>query len=174
VIGPPYIAAVVFHEYGVMRFPRVDDLRRRYLRRRGRFPYEPYEMEAVAADGLFLALPRRLFESVRWDEETFDGYHLYDADICMQVRRTHRIIVMADLLVKHKRARRNRPHGNVISVWPAYQQRFTAKYGDELPASCMPFGDVLSTMKKAPESVMRDYRLRTLMSELAEMVQRIE
>jgi glycosyltransferase involved in cell wall biosynthesis len=174
VIGPPYIASVVFHEYGLMRFPRVDDLRRRYVRRLGRFPYEPYEMEAVAVDGLFLAMPRRLFESVSWDEEVFDGYHLYDADICMQVRRTHRIIVMADLLVKHKRAHGNRPHRNVTTVLPLYQERFTAKYWDELPASCVPLADVLSTVRNAPPSAMRDYRLRTLASELAELAKGVE
>jgi len=173
-IGPPYTVALVFHEYGFMRFPRVDDLRRRWLRWQGRLPYEPYEMEAVVVDGLFVAMPRRLFDSVSWGEETFDGYHFYDADICMQVRRTHRIIVMADLLVKHKRAHGDRSHGNVATAWPAYHQRFATKYREELPASCVPLADVLSTVERAPPGAMRDYRLRILRIELAEVAKGAE
>jgi hypothetical protein len=38
------------------------------------------------ADGLFLALSPWAVENLEFDEETYNGFHGYDADICMQAR----------------------------------------------------------------------------------------
>ena len=48
------------------------------------------EKTCVAAiDGVFMAIPSRLFRdgSLIWDENNYSGYHFYDMDMCMQINR---------------------------------------------------------------------------------------
>jgi hypothetical protein len=92
--------------------------------------WDTADAEVVAADGLFLAVRKNLFERIRFDEKTFQGFHFYDLDICMQVRKTHRCIVTWDILMKHYSTGRNDP------VWHEAARAFQEKYRGELPASC--------------------------------------
>ena len=94
------------------------------------FAWDKKDAEVVAVDGLFFAVRRELFDTVGFDDTTFDGFHFYDLDICMQVRRTHRCIVTWDVLVKHQSG------GAFDGTWKKYAARFLAKYRSELPASC--------------------------------------
>lgn len=58
--------------------------------------------EVAAVDGLCFFVRRELFNTVRFDDETFDGFHLYDMDICMQVRKAgYKVTVCNDILVEH-------------------------------------------------------------------------
>jgi len=59
----------------------------------------------------------------------FDRFHFYDLDLCMRVRKTHRIVVTSEILVKHLSA------GSFDQAWQSYAERFLWKYADELPAS---------------------------------------
>lgn len=117
--GRPYIHGRVVHEE----------------RKQGRliltvFSIEDGDREVVAADGLFLAVRRPILQTVHFDEETFDQYHFYDLDICMQIRRNYRIIVTTDILVKHLSG------GAFDDAWRTYAGRFLKKYSSELPVSC--------------------------------------
>jgi GT2 family glycosyltransferase len=94
------------------------------------FSPDKTDAEVAAADGLFFAVRRELFARISFDERTFPGYHFYDLDICMQARRTHRIVVTWDLLLKHCSA------GSAGDAWRASGRRFLEKYKNELPASC--------------------------------------
>jgi GT2 family glycosyltransferase len=87
-------------------------------------------VEVVAVDGLFFALGRDALGGVRFDAETFDRYHFYDIDMCMQVRRSHRILVTPDIMVKHFSG------GSFDEEWARYAARFMKKYARELPAGC--------------------------------------
>ena len=90
------------------------------------FSLDKGDAEVVAVDGLFFAVRRTLFERIRFNETTFNAFHFYDLDICMQVRRTHRCIVTGDILVQHRSA--GKPDG----VWRDYGRRFLDKYKNEL------------------------------------------
>ncbi|MBN1307635.1 MAG: glycosyltransferase [Chitinispirillaceae bacterium] len=94
------------------------------------FSWEKEDIDVVAVDGLFFAVRKELFGTVGFDETVFDGFHFYDIDLCMQIRRTHRCIVTWDLLVKHQSG------GSFDEHWKRYALRFIAKYRSELPASC--------------------------------------
>jgi GT2 family glycosyltransferase len=94
------------------------------------FSWDKEDCDVVAVDGLFFAVRKSLFGRVRFDEKTFDRFHFYDLDLCMQIRKTHRLVVTPDLLVKHQSS------GSFDSVWFTYAQRFADKYRRELPASC--------------------------------------
>ena len=89
--GRPFIRGRVVHE--------TDEGSRFYLTV---FSWEQGDVDVVAVDGLFFAIRKSLFSHVPFDREAvFDGFHFYDIDICMQVRRTHRIVVTPDISVKH-------------------------------------------------------------------------
>jgi glycosyltransferase involved in cell wall biosynthesis len=88
------------------------------------------DVDVVAVDGLFFAVRGELLRYLRFDEIIFDGFHFYDIDFCMQVRRSHRVIVTSEILVKHLSA------GKWDQAWQNYAERFRWKYDDELPASC--------------------------------------
>lgn len=56
----------------------VDILFEKY--RQGQLSY----CEVATVDGLWMCMPRKIFEMVRFDEDTYSGFHCYDTDICMQ------------------------------------------------------------------------------------------
>ena len=43
-------------------------------------------------------ISRKLFESIRFDDRTFQGFHLYDMDICMQVQALGKRVCVTDVL----------------------------------------------------------------------------
>lgn len=106
------------------------------------FSWDKTDADVVAVDGLFFAIRRELFSKIRFDETTFDKFHFYDLDICMQVRATHRLIVTPDILLKHQSG------GAFDSVWHTYAERFTAKYRTRLPATCT--SEVPDRLKRVP------------------------
>lgn len=95
------------------------------------FSSDKTDAEVVAVDGLFFAIRRSLFDHIRFDNQTFDGFHFYDLDICMQIRQTHKLIVTWDILIKHLSP------GTCDEVWIETGRKFLTKYANELPASCV-------------------------------------
>jgi len=94
------------------------------------FSWDKRDAEVVAVDGLFFAIPTNLFDTIRFDENTFPGFHFYDLDICMQVRKTHKLMVTWDILLKHFSG------GNMNQVWLEFGNKFLDKYKNQLPAFC--------------------------------------
>lgn len=117
--GMPYLRGRVLHA--------LDNSRQSFLTV---FSSETRDDEVVAVDGLFFAVPRSMFDRVRFDEETFEKFHFHDMDICMQIRQTHKLIVTCDILVKHLSV----CHTN--AAWFEAAERFLLKYHDLLPVSC--------------------------------------
>lgn len=117
--GRPFIKGKVIHE--------LDNGERYFLTV---YSWDNSDAEVVAVDGLFFAIRKELFDRIKFDGENFDGFHFYDLDICMQVRKTHKCIVTNDIIVKHTSG------GSFDGVWQKYAQRFVEKYKKELPASC--------------------------------------
>lgn len=96
------------------------------------FNHNRNDSRVVAVDGLFFAVRRSLFEKIKFDDITFDGFHFYDLDICMQIGKTHNLIVTWDILVKHLSG------GSFDDSWKKYAARFLNKYKSILPVSCTP------------------------------------
>jgi glycosyltransferase involved in cell wall biosynthesis len=94
------------------------------------FSLDKEDAEVVAVDGLFFAIRKTLFNHIRFDEETFDRFHFYDLDICMQVHKHAKLMVTWDILLKHCSA------GNPDHIWREAGRRFLEKYRTELPVTC--------------------------------------
>ncbi len=99
------------------------------------FSWDKSDAEVVAVDGLFFAIRSSLFPAIRFDDVTFDKFHFYDLDICMQVRNArgplggYQCIVTWDILLKHLSG------GKADAQWVEAGKRFLAKYKNELPVS---------------------------------------
>jgi tetratricopeptide (TPR) repeat protein len=86
--------------------------------------------EIVVLDGVFIAARRHVFTKVKFDDELFDGFHLYDTDWSYRAAvEGYRLATAGDLMVVHA------SRGNYDDVWRKYAQRFCVKHlGDELLA----------------------------------------
>jgi len=92
-----------------------------------RFGKKTY-VEAVATDGLWQCMPRSLFDKVRFDDITFDGFHCYDIDICLQVRSINKqVIIISDILINHN------SKGNWDTSWIESTYKLYKKWENELP-----------------------------------------
>jgi GT2 family glycosyltransferase len=60
-------------------------------------------IDTVTVDGLFFAIRKDFFTNGNsFDEKTFDGFHCYDIDMCLQVLNANlRVVVVFDILLEH-------------------------------------------------------------------------
>ncbi|MEP7156579.1 MAG: tetratricopeptide repeat protein [Betaproteobacteria bacterium] len=76
-----------------------------------------------ALDGVFIALHRRVWEHVRFDDATFDGFHVYDIDFTYRAQQAgFRLAVAMDLLLVHFST------GGYDLKWQFFNRRFLAKF----------------------------------------------
>jgi hypothetical protein len=76
-----------------------------------------------ALDGVFIAMHRRVWETIRFDETTFDGFHLYDIDFTWRASLAgFKLAVPMDLLLIHFST------GRYDMKWQTYNVRFLRKF----------------------------------------------
>ncbi len=81
-----------------------------------------------ALDGFFIAINRRVTETIRFDEKTFDGFHVYDTDFTYSTYLAgFKLAVCKDLLIAHQ------SRGKFDDVYQEYGARFMNKYRAHLP-----------------------------------------
>ena len=93
---------------------------------------KPFE-EVAAVDGLWLCIPARLFKNgtLKWDIETFHGFHCYDMDMCYQVvSKGLKVMVARDIRIEHF------SYGNMDAVYCEQSQLLYDKWHKELPFVC--------------------------------------
>ncbi len=76
-----------------------------------------------AGDGCFIACRRPVAQALRWDEATFDSFHLYDIDFCLRARHNgFRVGVARGGTINHL------SQGSFDAVWREHAQRFLQKH----------------------------------------------
>jgi hypothetical protein len=103
---------------------------------------------AQMVDGVLMAARRELWHEHPFDQDTFDGWHLYDFDFSFSAYRAGRSVAIAhDLLVVHEST------GDFGPAWQAYAQKFIAKHGIALatPATASPPELCSVTVGSVPE-----------------------
>jgi hypothetical protein len=76
-----------------------------------------------ALDGVFLAFRRAAIERLRWDDQTFPGFHGYDIDCTFRAFRAGLTLASAlDLPILHQSI------GNLTSAWHEANQAFLKKH----------------------------------------------
>jgi len=87
-------------------------------------------LPAVLLDGVWLCVSRTAMENVNFDEKTFRGFHCYDSDICLQIKKQHfEIRVIFDIILEHFST------GNKNSLWVKDTFRLFKKWKQYLPIS---------------------------------------
>jgi GT2 family glycosyltransferase len=97
-------------------------------------PSQAYEVEIFSTparavrniqglDGLFLAARREVLERIRFDEQTFDGWHGYDIDFTFAAHLAgFKLGVACDINILHHSV------GTIGPAWEHYARRFNQKY----------------------------------------------
>lgn len=59
-------------------------------------------VDAVACDGICLFVREELFAKISFDEVSYNGFHFYDMDICMQIlANEYRVCICNDIIIEH-------------------------------------------------------------------------
>jgi hypothetical protein len=91
---------------------------------RGRIDHGFADVRVDSVDGLLLVLSPWAVRHLRFDTETFSGFHAYDVDICFSARAAGKRVVVADLpLMHHTKG----GYGDK-AVWDAANAAFQAKW----------------------------------------------
>jgi len=99
--------------------------------------------EVVTLDGLWLCGRRSFFEQIQFDANTFNGFHCYDIDICMQsIQSGKRNFIVSDILIEHKSlGKPNIEFYSQLKFWYDKWQNFLPIYRG-ITIEQMPWNDV--------------------------------
>ncbi len=114
---------------------------------------EAKKTEVAIIDGLWFCIRKESFEKISFDEKTFTGFHLYDADISMQVLQYAKNYVVYDILIEHLW------DGNISKEYYMDLGKFADKWKSHLPIQ----------NKKIGKSYMHTYNWHALRSLILEM-----
>jgi anaerobic magnesium-protoporphyrin IX monomethyl ester cyclase len=108
--------------------------------------------EIQALDGLFFAVNRQVFENVQFDDELFDGFHLYDLDFTYSA-----YLKGARIIIDHRIHLLHNSDGKYNLDWKRYADRFSSKYAK----NCYPnrFGGCILTKRlfsQSKETLMQE------------------
>jgi hypothetical protein len=82
-----------------------------------------------ALDGVMLAMRAEVARSLRFDEATFDHFHLYDLDFTFRAHLAGlQLAVCRDLVLLHA------SRGSYDACWDTYRERFERKFAGRLSA----------------------------------------
>jgi hypothetical protein len=88
--------------------------------------------QAQSVDGVFIAVWRRVWEKLRFDEQTFTGWHLYDVDFSYRAHLAgFKVGIVCDLDLFHYVARRADMYQD--PQWVAAAEAFWNKHKATLP-----------------------------------------
>lgn len=91
---------------------------------------DEHSQAAVAMDGVFLACRKDVAEQLRFDEQTFKGFHCYDIDICLQAHKLgYENRVVNNILLEHF------SRGKLNRHWVENQLVLWRKWRAEMPMS---------------------------------------
>lgn len=63
--------------------------------------FGPYPKRVLLVDGVFMAIHRRVFEKIRFDDTNPTGFHFYDLDYCLQAHKAGFKIGVSDIMITH-------------------------------------------------------------------------
>ncbi len=109
--------------------------------------------DVVMVDGMWMFTCRKFFDEIHWDEHTYQGFHMYDMDLCMQIiNRGMKIRLLDELWIQHN------SYGNWNTDFFKGCQVFHEKWDNYLPVSVMPITeDIKKRARKAAMCTIYKY-----------------
>lgn len=92
-------------------------------------PNNETKSRVLCVDGAFLCCRKEIWETIRFDEKTFSGFHYYDADFSFRTALRYNNYVVADILLEHF------SHGKIDAANLYASLRFAEKHAARLPRS---------------------------------------
>ena len=115
--------------------------------------------EVAAIDGMCFFVRRSLFDSIAFDEATFNGFHLYDMDVSMQVRKAgFKVCVCNDVLVEHFYD--YNPSKAGFELFEANLRKFYEKWLSQLPLAVGLGGMTEGVVSQLNEYVKRQMEMK--------------
>ncbi len=96
--------------------------------------------EVKTLDGVLLFTTAKVWEKHPFDEVTFDKFHCYDLDFCLQIGQHYQLFVYNNLLIEHFSS------GSLNKDWVHYSIKLAEKWSNLLPV-----GNIPTDQKKAIE-----------------------
>jgi hypothetical protein len=93
----------------------------------------------TCVDGVWLATTKKVTSEIKFDENTFKDFHLYDMDFCMSVIQKYRVAVTYEILINHL------SEGSYDRGWMDDNLKFHAKWNAYLPINIegLSMGDII-------------------------------
>ncbi len=92
-------------------------------------PRDELKSKVACLDGVFLAVPKAVWEKNKFDEKRYQGFHGYDIDFSLSISSQMDAYVVYDILVKHYSA------GNQSADWMQNAMIVSNKWKSHLPYS---------------------------------------
>lgn len=124
-------------------------------------------VSAVAVDGFWFCIPKRLFKIIHFDDKYYTGWHAYDLDICLQVLDANfQVRVIFDILLEHS------SFGNGNQEWLFGLEKFYKKWEKKLP---LIKGIELSDYELADRKILveENYKLKKEVFRLSSEIDRV-
>jgi GT2 family glycosyltransferase len=87
--------------------------------------------KVVVLDGVWFCIRKKLFDTIRFDDTIYHGFHFYDVDTTMQVSQAgYNAYCVFDILIKHF------SKGDINETWTQNALAFNKKWRMVLPAAC--------------------------------------
>lgn len=123
--------------------------------------------EVAVADGMCLFVRRSLFDRIAFDEATFQGFHLYDMDISMQVRQAgYKVCVCNDVLVEH--FYEYDPSKPGYALFGTNLRKFHEKWSPQLPMAVGFEGMTEGVVSQLDEYVKRQMEMKGSLERIKE------
>lgn len=90
--------------------------------------------DLVAVDGFCFFVRRSLFNTIRFDDKTYSGFHAYDMDICMQIQNIgYRVCACNKVLIEHFWSEKAAATKKGYEIIDYNLNLFTKKFKESLP-----------------------------------------
>lgn len=88
--------------------------------------------QVTVFDGVWFCIRRAAFKKVKFDELTFNGFHGYDLDICMQLNKLGvKMYCIGNIVIHHTSI------GKLTESWIQSILLFQKKWKRDLPSTCI-------------------------------------
>ena len=88
--------------------------------------------EVKTLDGVFLFTKKIIWDNHRFDEKTFNGFHGYDLDFCLQIGQTYKLLVSYQFIIEHI------SFGRINRAWILSSILLSKKWKNLLPVGNWP------------------------------------
>jgi GT2 family glycosyltransferase len=90
-------------------------------------PIQDNALPVVVLDGLWFCVRKSLFNTIRFDDTTFSGFHYYDMDISLQIQQKgYELLSVYDISIQHS-------SGKLDTIWLTNALLLQKKWENKLP-----------------------------------------